>query len=202
MNKRAIICISREHGSGGRIIGEELAEMLGIPFYDKKLIEQTAREHGVAEEVIQRADEKPLNWADMGFPMGIRNPYKDTDAMFYMISDQIYNMQATTIRSIAAAGSCIIVGRVAAEILKDDPDLLSVFILAQLEDRIRRIMSRAGVDRAQAAQMIKTTDKNRARYHNNYSDKKWGACDSYHLAISTSHFGIDGAVRMIRNALE
>lgn len=198
MEKRVIICIGREYGSGGRVVGEKLAHKLGIDFYDKNLIEKTAIEHGLAEETIAGADEKPVSWSSMGFPMGIRNPYKaDFHLMHYALNDRMFKMQSKTIRAIAAEGSAVIVGRVAAEILKDDPDMISVFIHASKEDRIKRIMAMQQVDKIKAEQMIREIDKNRESYHNNYSKQPWGKCSSYDLSISTSKFGIDGAVKAI-----
>jgi cytidylate kinase len=203
MEKRVIICISREYGSGGRVVGEKLAQALGIPCYDKKLLEKAAIQHGISEELIADVDEKPASWSSMGFPMGLRNPYKaDFDAVFYVLNDKIFNIQAQTIKTIAAEGPCIIVGRVAEEVLKDDPDMISLFVHAKLADRIKRIMTIENVEEEKAAQMIRKTDKNRANYHNYYSSKKWGLCSSYDLAISTSRFGIDGAVKAILKLLE
>lgn len=203
MDKRVIICIGREYGSGGRVVGEMLAQRLGITCYAKNLILKTAVEHGLAVETIAGADEKPVSWSSMGFPRGIRNPYKaDFDAMHYALNDKMFIMQSKTIRAIAAEGSAVIIGRVAAEILKDDPDMISVFIHASKEDRIRRIMSLLQVDEKKAEQTIREIDKNREGYHNKYSQQPWGKCSSYDLSISTSRFGIDGAVNAILSVLD
>lgn len=198
MDKRAIICIGREYGSGGRLVGEKLAEKLGIHCFDKDLIQKTAVENGLVAEAISEADEKLVSWSSMGFPMGIRNPYKaDFDLLHYALNDKMFNMQSKTIKSIASEGSAVIVGRAAAEILKDDPDMISVFIHASKEDRIRRIMTLQQIDEKQAEQTIREIDKNREGYHNKYSQQPWGKCASYDLSISTSKFGIDGAVNAI-----
>ena len=199
MKKRVIICISREYGSGGRVIGEKLSELLGIPCYDKELLTRTALEHGVPVESIAAVDEQPATWASMGFPRGIRNPYKipfDLDS-FYVINDQVFQMLAETILNLAREGSCIIVGRAAKEVLKDDPDRVSVFIHGSLDDRIKRIMELEHIDSDQARRIIRKIDKKRAQYNNTYSQDKWGVCSSYDLSISTSHFGMDGAVKAI-----
>lgn len=203
MDKRIVLCISREYGSGGRVVGEQLAKQLGIPFYDKMLIAKTAMEHGVPEELIVKSDEKPANWLNMGFPMGIRNPYNAEyyDAMYYVMNDRIFNLQAETIKGIAAKGSCVIVGRVAEEVLKDDPDMVSVFIHANKENRIQRIMTVEGLDHPAAEKLVRKTDKNRANYHNYYSNRTWGECDSYDFSISTSKFGIIGVVEAILKIL-
>lgn len=203
MNKRVIICISREYGSGGKEVGEKLSEQLGIPCFDKELLVRAAVEHSVTEESITAVDEQPANWSSMGFPRGIRNPYKirfDHDS-FYVINDKVFHMLAETIRNLAAEGSCIIVGRAAEEVLKDDPDRISVFIHAKLDDRVKRIMALEHVDADQAEQMIRKIDKKRAEFNNTYSKEKWGICSSYDLSISTSLFGIDGAVKVILKSL-
>lgn len=204
LDKRIVLCISREYGSGGRVVGELLAKQLGIPVYDKKLIAKTALEHGVPEELIRKSDEQPINWLTMGFPMGIRNPYNAEyyDAVYYVMNDRVFNLQAETIEGIAAQGSCVIVGRVAEEVLKDDPDMVSVFIHADKESRIKRIMGVEGVDHQAAEKLVRKTDKNRANYHNYYSRNAWGECDSYDFSISTSRFGIDGVVKAILKLLE
>jgi cytidylate kinase len=196
MENRRIICISREYGSSGRIVGEKLAEKLGITCYDKKLLEKIAKENGLAEEYVNESDEKPVNWLAMGFPMGIRNPYNldYMDTLYYSFNDTYFNMQASTIRNIAAEGSCIIIGRAADVILKDDPDLISIFINAEKEDRIKTVMAREKVSYDEAAQMVRKKNKNRANYYNFYADKKWGECKTYDLSISTSKFGVDGVV--------
>jgi cytidylate kinase len=203
MENRKIICISREYGSSGRIVGEKMAEKLGITCYDKKLLEKIAKENGLAEEFVQESDEKPLNWFSMGFPMGIRNPYSldFIDSLYYSINDDYFNMQAKTIRNIAKEGSCIIIGRAADVVLQDDPDMVSIFIHARKEDRIKTIMARENVDRDRAEHMIRKKDKNRANYYNFYSSRRWGECATYDLSISTSTFTVDGAVDALLHLL-
>lgn len=198
MDGRKIICISREHGSGGREVAEGLALRLGVPCYDKKLLEKISSEYGVSEKTLEEADEKILSWAAMGFPMGIRNPYKaDYDTTYYVMNDRMFDMQARTIRRIASEGSCVIVGRAAQEVLKGDPDMVSVFVHASLEDRIERIVRLEGCERSKAERLIRDTDRNRANYHNFYSSRKWGRCSSYDFSVSTSRFGAEGAIRII-----
>lgn len=204
MRKRTIICISRQYGSGGRITGERLSELLGIPCYDKELLTRTASEHGVEEETIATSDEKPATWKSMGFPRGIRNPYKipvDLDS-HYVINDTVFQMLTETIENLAREGSCIIIGRAAKEVLKNDPDMISVFIHANLDDRIKSIMNREHVDEKQARHMIHEIDKRRAKFNNTYLKEQWAVCSSYDLSISTSRFGIEGAVKAIMGLLE
>lgn len=204
MRKRTIICISRQYGSGGRITGERLSELLGIPCYDKELLTRTAMEHGVQEETIATSDEKAATWKSMGFPRGIRNPYKiplELDS-HYAINDTVFQMLTETIQNLAREGSCIIIGRAAKEVLKDDPDMISVFIHADLESRINSIMDREQVDEKHARHMIQEIDKRRAKFNNTYLKDQWTACTSYDLSISTSRFGIEGAIKAIMSLLE
>lgn len=204
MKKRIVLCISRQFGSSGRIVGETLGERLGITCYDKKLLEKIASEHDLSEDYIRQSDEKPVSWFSRGFPMGARNPYNldFIESVYYTFNDSFFNMQAKTIKNIAEAGSCIIVGRVSDFILRNDPDMISVFIHADLKDRIKTVMEREGVDENKAEQMIRKKDKNRQNYFNYYSDKKWGECVSYDYSVSTSKFGIEGAVKSLLSLLE
>lgn len=204
MRKRTVICISRQYGSGGRIAGERLSELLGIPCYDKELLTRTALEHGVEEKTIATSDEKPPTWKSMGFPRGIRDPYNiqfDLDS-HYVINDTVFQMLSETIQHLAGQGSCIIIGRAAKEVLKNDPDMISVFIHAKLEDRIKSIMNRENVDEKQANHMIHEIDKRRAKFNNTYLKDQWTLCSSYDLSVSTSRFGIEGAVKAIIGLLE
>jgi len=202
VKKRVILCISREYGSGARLISQKLGERLGVKVYDKILLEQVAKENGLSEAAIAEADEKPASWAKMGFPMGIRNPYKDNyDALYYVFNDKLFHLQSETIKKIATEGSCIIVGRVAEEVLKDDPDMVSVYINADPEDRIKRIMEYEGIDHPEAEKRIRKVDKSRANYHDYYSNKKWGRCSTYDLSICTSKFDSDSVVEAILSLL-
>lgn len=204
MSKRFILCISRQFGSNGRIVGETLAGKLGVTCYDKKLLEKIASEHNLSEEYVRQADEKPASLFSRGFPMGFRNPYKldYIESLYYTLNDDFFYIQAKTIKEIASEGSCIIIGRVADFILRDDPDMISVFVHADMKDRIKTVMDREGIDKGKAEQMIRKKDKNRQNYYNYYSDKKWGECVSYDFSVSTSRFGVDGAVRSILQLLD
>lgn len=195
MSDRIIICISREYGSGGQEIGEKLAAKLGIKCYNKVLIDnQTAQDYGVPADIIATfGEKKPISWIAQQSPL--RSEYYDT--VFYVINDDIFNLQSKTIKKIASKESCVIVGRVADEILKDDPDMLSIFIHSKMENRIKRVMETENKSFENAERELKLLDKSRAKYYNHYSNRKWGVCDSYDLSISSSKFGIDGVVAII-----
>ncbi len=202
MEKRTIICISREYGSGGSEVADLLAKHLNIPRYDKELIQQTAVDLGLSDELVKSIDEKPVSWASMGFPHGLRNPYRtDFETLFYTLNDRVFTIQSQTIRKIAERGSCILVGRVANDILKDDPDLLSIFIHARQEFKVQRTMSLEDIPEKEATDRMRKMDRERAKYYNYYAQKHWGQCTTYDLALSTSRFGIAGTVRIILEAI-
>lgn len=205
MGKNIVICIGREYGSGGRDIGLRLAKELGISFYDKTLLKRAAEETGIAREHFEKADEKPVNWFLSNLGGGdpnveIANPYAiDYD---YLTSDRLFLLQSKVIRKLAKEQSCIIIGRCAESILADYPNMLSVFIHADMESRIHRIMERRDLDRKQAEALIKKTDKKRANYHNYFSEEKWGRSSSYHMALSSSRLGADRVIALIKKAVE
>ncbi len=202
MDKRTIICISREYGSGGSEVAAKLAEKLGIPCYDKELVQQTAVDLGLSDELIKSIDEKPVSWASMGFPHGIRNPYRtEYETLFYTLNDRVFTIQAQTIRKIAERGSCVIVGRAADDILKDDPDLISVFVHAHQDFKVQRTSALENTSEKEAADRMRKMDRDRAKYYNYYAQKHWGQCTTYDLSISSSKFGIEGAVEIILEAI-
>jgi cytidylate kinase len=203
MAEKMIICIGREYGSGGREIGEKLAEKLGIPCYDKVLLKQAAIDSGLAEAIFENADEKRSNWLLSGFCTGYPTAEASMLAsMDYLTNDSLFIMQSRTIRKLAAEGSCIFIGRCAESVLESEEGMISVFIHAKNEDRIQRIMERQNIDRKGAESLMRKIDKRRASYHNYYSDAKWGRSDSYNISISSSKFGIEGTAAMIAEAVK
>ena len=198
-----IVTISREFGSGGREIGEKLSEKLGIPCYDKVLLKQTAIDSGLAQSLFENADEKRTSWLLNGFCSG--NPTADAAmiaSMDYLTNDSLFMMQSRTIRKLASEGSCIFIGRCAESVLENFEGVMSVFIHADKDDRIERIMKRQNIDRRRAESLMNKIDKRRASYHNYYSEAKWGRSASYDMSISSSRFGIEGAVNMIAEAVK
>ena len=195
--KNTIFCIGRQYGSGGREVAELLAQHLGIPCYDKLLIQQTACESGLSETIIAREEEKPLV---LDYTMS-GNPFADSaylDAAFYSAPQRIFEAERQTILDIASKGSCVIVGRCASSILRgQDYPVLSVFVYADEDDRIRRIADRNGLDAKAALRKMQKVDRLRRRYFDFYSDTPWGEPASYDLMISSSRYGMNGAARLI-----
>lgn len=199
--KNTIICIGRQYGSGGREIGEKLAKKLGLVCYDKLLISQTAKESGVSTETVQADEEKPIGLG----AMVSGNPFADTailGATFYSERQRVYEAESKTILDIAKKGPCVIIGRSAATVLKGAGyDVLSVFIYADMDDRAKRIAERNDLSIKKAIHKAEKVDRLRKRYFDFYSDTPWGEPASYDLMISSSRYGIDGAVDLIEKAI-
>ena len=201
MNK--IITISRQYGSGGREIGEKLAKILGIPFYDNELITRAAKESGFAESVFERVEEKATNSLLYSIAMGM-GAYGSQDMGFSNLSldDRIYLAQSDVIRKIAAEGPCVIVGRCADYILKDNPRVVHVFICADIKSRVERATTKYNMPVTRAQENILKIAKRRANYYNYHANEKWGKAENYHLSIKSDFVGIDNAVEVIKLFVE
>lgn len=194
MQKSLIITIGRQFGSGGHEIGEKLAKKLGIKFYDKELIKLIAKQSGLCEKVLESYDEKPTNSLLYSIVMDI---YPSVMYTGPTIDQQIYQANYDTIRRLADGEPCVIVGRCADYILRDHPELVSVFIHANSDFRAARIAEEYKLPDAKVRDLLVKTDKKRASYYNFQSEKQWGAASSYNLCIESSEVGIDGAVDLI-----
>lgn len=194
MQKSLIITIGRQFGSGGHEVGEKLAKKLGIKFYDKELIKLIAKQSGLCEKVLESYDEKTTNSILYSIVMDI---YPSVMYTGPTIDQQIYQANYDTIRKLADGEPCVIVGRCADYILRDHPELVSVFIHANSDFRAARIAEEYKLPDAKVRDMLVKTDKKRASYYNFQSEKQWGAASSYNLCIESSAVGIDGAVDLI-----
>jgi len=185
---RYIITIGREYGSGGRFIAQKLAEKLGIKFYDQDLINKAAEESGISMAVFKNFDEKR------------DSIFASTTSMYsYDISlgQRVFLAQFDAIKKIAEENeSCVIVGRCADYVLRDDQNLVSVFICAPVEDKIERAIKYYGVNPAKAPNIIIKMDKKRKSYYNFYTDREWGKARTYDICIN-SKIGIDESVNAI-----
>lgn len=203
MDMNKIITISRQYGSGGREIGAKLAAKLGIPFYDNELITRAAKESGFAEEAFENAENKASNSLLYSIAMGM-NSYGTQDLGFSHLSldDRIYLAQSDVIRNVAAEGPCVIVGRCANYILKDTPNVVNVFIWADMEFRKERAIRIDKLSPIKAEESILKIDKRRANYYNYHANEKWGRAENYHLSLNSSYVGIDRCVDVIKLFLD
>lgn len=198
-----IITISRQYGSGGREIGAKLAEKLGIPFYDNKLISLAAKESGFAESAFENVENKATSSLLYSIAMGI-NAYGNRDIGFTHLSldDQIYLAQSDVIRKVAAEGPCVIVGRCADYVLKDFKNVVHIFIWADINYRKDRAINQYHLPAHKADEEIIKADKRRANYYNYHATGKWGKAENYHLSIRSDFIGIDNSVDCIIRYLE
>ena len=198
MDNKIILTIGRQFGSGGREVGQKLAKELGIGYYDKELMALAAKESGLSEEFFEKADEKASSGFTMGYSyMGLFPPYADV-----LSNDRLFLYQSDTIRNLAEKGSCVIVGRCADYILRDNPDCLSFFIHNNKENRIQRIIESQNLTVEQAEELMLKTDKSRAAYYNYYTNKEWGVASTYNFSIDVSVLGIDETVAFMKNFVE
>ena len=196
MKKNTIICISREFGSGGREVGQQLSKKLGIPFYDKEILARVAQESDMSEEFVKNHEENAVYSHIINVPIGHRFPGVDTEEI--MTPEKLFMIQAHVIHELAAENeSCIFVGRCADVVLKDHENCYSFFIHSPLEERIKRIVETEHVTERQAKKMIKQTDWERSSYHNYYTKQKWGDPGNYDLMINSARTGIQKAVEII-----
>lgn len=199
MANNTIITIGRQYGSGGHDIGKQLAEELNVPFYDKALLERAAKDSGLCQEIFENHDEKPTNSFLYSLVMDTYSLGYTTSSFSEMpLNHKIFLAQFDAIKNIAKEGPCVIVGRCADYALADFPNVVNVFLHADIQDRVVRIARRHDLTDAKAKDLIVKTDKRRASYYNYYTSKKWGDAAGYDLSLNTATLGIDGTIHMIR----
>lgn len=203
MSNNTIITIGRQYGSAGREIGQLVAKELGVKCYDKELLKKAAKESGLCEELFENHDEKPTNSFLYSLVMDTYSlGYSSSTFVDMPLNHKVFLAQFDAIKKIADQESCVIVGRCADYALSDYKNCLSVFIHADMEDRIRRIARKYDLTDAKAKDQIVKTDKGRASYYNYYSSKRWGDASSYHLTLNSGLVGVEGAAHTILNYLE
>lgn len=195
MTKR-IITISREFGSGGRFIGEEVAKKLGIAYYDKNIINEIAEKSGLSPEYIRENAELSPKKGLFAYAFAGR------DVTGKSVEDMVYEAQRNVILELADKGACVIIGRNADYILKDRDDVLNVFIHGDVSVKIQRISQIYHVSEKVAAKMMEDTDKRRMTNYNFYTEQKWGKASNYTLCLNSSQFGYDRCEKIIMECIE
>ena len=194
----SIITIGREYGSGGRQIGQEVAKYFGIKCYDKELLEHAANESGICKELFENHDERPTNSFLYSLVMDTYSfGYSSSGFTDMPMNHKVFLAQFDAIKKLASEGPCVMVGRCADYALEDNPELLSVFIHANMDARIRRIARDFDLTDAKAKDMIRKTDKQRSSDYNYYTNKRWGDANSYQFCLDSSKLGIEGTVDAI-----
>lgn len=190
-----IISIGRQHGSGGREIARLLARELGIKCYDKEIVDEAAKHSDFSRDLINAYDEKRMNAFMLhagGY--GLNENFR--------LNMQVVSAQFDAIREIASKGDCIFVGRCADYILRERSDLVSVFILGDMDERLKCLERRQGLDEAAARKKIKEVDKDRSSFYKYYSDQVWGDAQNYDLCINSSRLGVEGTVKVIMDYIK
>ena len=196
-----VITISRKYGSGGRLIGQKLATKLGIPFYDKTIIEMAAKNTGISEGYIERSGETIANSFLFNMAYAGQANYRYIAQSDTPINDKVYYAQEAIVKQIADKGGCVIVGRCAEYILRNNPNAVRIYVTAAMPDRVERAINEYGVEPEGVEKEIKRVDKGRANYFKFYTHEQWGDMELYDLCINTSHTGLDGAVEIIEALL-
>lgn len=197
-----VLVIGRQYGAGGRSLGKKIAQSLGVSYYDKELLSEAAESMGFDSEIFSQKDEKRPSFlrSILSFNYGSLNASIPSETLS---SENIYKFQSDVIRSIAAKGSCVIVGRTADYILRDHKNLLSIFINAPIEHRAKLIHQRGEVDSIEkATEKAKKIDKSRESYYNYFTNQHWGRADNYHLTFDSSRISPESIVNLIQQHLK
>ena len=191
MAKKVIITISRQYGSGGKIIGEKLAEELGIVCYDKLFLENITKKLGVSSAFFQD-DNRGENGL---YEVGSHGPLSKVASL--SVNNKVFESAAKLIREIAAKESAVIVGRCGDYVLKDEENVLSLFIYADKKERLQRGIELYHLDPKDAEETIRRFDSKRANFYEFYTDRKWGALSNYSMTVNTSRMGIEQCVKYL-----
>ncbi|MDD2293561.1 MAG: cytidylate kinase-like family protein [Bacteroidales bacterium] len=200
MDRKYLITIGRQIGSGGLETAHKLSEQLGIKMYDKELLYEVSKQSGICPELFVKNDEKSAKQRIFTF-FGIGTSAQENDLLSADSSlngATLFKMQSEVMRDIASKESCIFVGRCADYVLRDMPDCHHFYITADLEFRAKRIAASNGLSLAEAKRFIEQGDRKRADYYNYYTFKKWGDASSYDLCIDSSKIGVDNVVEIIK----
>lgn len=188
-----IIAIGRQFGSGGHEIASRLSEELGVPMYDRDLVEMTAEKLGLSEITVEAVDESVFNT----FLSAYR--YNGFAPRRIPLNDSTFETQSKIIENLAKKGPCIFVGRCADYVLRDNPLCLNLFIYASLKDRTERIMERYHISKKEAEASIKKMDHRRKQYYETYTDRTWGSIESHKILFNISQLGITQTIDTIRH---
>ncbi len=202
---KKIITIGRELGSGGRTIGKMVANRLGIPYYDRELIDKAAENSGLATQYIESSEQRVTNSLLYNLAMGTSYGYgilQNANRQTLPLSEQVYDAQKEVITNFANQGSCVIVGRCADQILGERDDVLRVFIYADMKKRVERGIQEYGMAKQTAEKEIERSDKERSRHYNIFTDKTWGDRHNYDLMLNSGKLDYENCARIICSLAE
>lgn len=203
MKKNRIITIGREFCSGGADIGKIVAEHFGIPYYDKKILDETAEALQVNSEIVKKYDEKTNSiWESIpGYQYGY-SWYSGDPTLMQPLNLRVADVQFQAIRRYAETGPCVIIGRCADYVLRERDDVLNIFIHASFDLRVERAKRLFEITATDAKKLIKRTDKIRANYYTAHTEWEWGRPGHYELIIDSGKTGVAAAAQLIITAVE
>lgn len=193
---KIIINIGRQFASGGRYISKKLCEEFGCQYFDKEILDIAAKESGFTPAVFKKNDEKK-NFIHTLFHLHAPMLSDDNFYNNKFSEESLFQFQCDAIKKAASQGSCLFIGRCADYVLRNEPNTVSIFLTADLKDRISRTMERSLVDEEAAVKMISKKESTRSSYYNYYTGKKWGAAESYDLCVNTSILGLDETAKFL-----
>ena len=202
MYKNPVITIARQYGSGGREIGEKVAEILGIKAYGKELIDMAAQKSGYHPDMLKKADERAAGSLLYSLAVGASVAGGVAGHYDIPINDKLFIVQNDIIKELAEKEQCIIIGRCGDYALRNFDNKISIFIHADFEWRKKRISEKNGVSVKEAENLIVKEDKYRANYYNFYTGHKWGASERYAATFNTSVFGVDATAQIIADMIK
>lgn len=201
--KKTVITIARGYGSGGRTLGRLLSEKMGISCYDREIIRMASDESGISEALFGQADEK-LKKSRLAAIIR-KNPYQGKvlgpESAEFVSDDNLFNYQAKVIREVAEQESCIIIGRCADYVLRDDPDVIRLYFYAPRRDCIDRVMNQNGLSEREAERKIEKIDKYRADYYRYYTGRDWNDARNYDFCLNTTSMSYDKLVEVVESSI-
>ena len=197
--EKILITIGRQFGSGGREIGKKIARELEIPYYDKELLAVAAKESGLALDFLQDMDEKHPH--SLLYSLCVGRPNLALGNCNISVERMASRAQREAVLHVAGQGSCVIVGRGADYILRNEARLFRIFVSASMDFRVQRVVKRDGIMENEARDRIRSMDKARSAYYNFNTEQKWGAAQNYDLCLNVSQWGTDGSAELILRAL-
>lgn len=195
-NDNLIISVGRQQGSGGRTIAKMLADEFGCKFYDREVLNLAAKESGFSEEFFEKNDERK-GFLDQIFHMHV--PFI-SDSSFYdngLSQENLFRLQSDAIRKAATESPCVFVGRCADYVLREHRNMVTVFVTADIDERIKNVCHRLGCSPDEARKLIESREDTRSSYYNYYTGKRWGDSSSYDLCVNSSLLGLEGTKNFI-----
>ena len=200
--KRMVITVSRQYGSGGAEIARKLADLLGVEFFDKEKLKEHAENNGISKDVFDKIDRQATNSFLYSLAVSGYSGHNPAGMSDVMISDRLYLIQSEEIKKIAQQQDCVILGRGADDILAKSEGLTKIFINADYDYRLKRVMEECQLSENHARTLIRKTDKKRSSYYNFYTNRVWGEAENYHLCFNSAVLGTEDSAKFLKSYID